>query len=40
MILDAATCEQGIPDLQAAAKKDGTFNYTFFKAVGLKSHVG
>jgi hypothetical protein len=36
-LIDIATWERGISDLHATAKKDGTFNYTFFKAIGLKS---
>ena len=35
-LIDVATWERGIADLYATAKEDGTFNYTFFKGVGVK----
>jgi SAM-dependent methyltransferase len=35
-LMDAASWATGIKDLYRAAEADGTFCYTFFKAVGLK----
>lgn len=35
-LIDKATWEVGIRDLNRAAEADGTFCYTFFKAVGLR----
>lgn len=35
-LIDEATWEVGIRDLHRAAEADGTFCYTFFKAVGLR----
>ena len=35
-MLDKQTWEKGIKDLYRTAEDDGTFNYTFFKAVGVK----
>jgi ubiquinone/menaquinone biosynthesis C-methylase UbiE len=35
-MVDKATWEKGIGDLYRTAEADGTFNYTFFKAVGIK----
>ena len=35
-LMDAASWATGIKDLYRAAEDDGTFCYTFFKAVGLK----
>jgi len=35
-IVDAATFDQGIRDLNRAAEPDGVFCYTFFKAVGRR----
>jgi hypothetical protein len=34
--LDPASWAAGISDLYLAAEDDGTFCYTFFKAVGLR----
>jgi ubiquinone/menaquinone biosynthesis C-methylase UbiE len=34
--IDEATWQQGIKDLYRATQNDGTFNYTFFKAIGFK----
>lgn len=34
--IDETTWEQGIADLYRATHNDGTFNYTFFKAIGFK----
>ena len=36
-IIDAATFDQGIRDLERCAESDGVFCYTFFKGVGLRS---
>jgi ubiquinone/menaquinone biosynthesis C-methylase UbiE len=35
-LIDAETWEKGIRDLCRTTEKDGTFSYTFFKAVGVK----
>ena len=35
-LMDAASWAAGISDLYRAAEQDGTFCYTFFKAVGLR----
>jgi SAM-dependent methyltransferase len=35
-LIDAATWSDGIRDLQRAADRDGTFCYTFFKAVAIR----
>ncbi len=35
-MIDRATWEKGVSDLYRTAEVDGTFNYTFFKAVGTK----
>lgn len=35
-MIDKQTWEKGIKDLYRTAEADGTFNYTFFKAVGVK----
>jgi ubiquinone/menaquinone biosynthesis C-methylase UbiE len=35
-MIDLKTWEQGIADLHAAAGKDGTFSYTFFKGIAVK----
>ncbi|MHB8069399.1 MAG: class I SAM-dependent methyltransferase [Desulfobaccales bacterium] len=35
-LIDAATFDQGIRDLYRTADLDGTFCYTFFKAIGVK----
>lgn len=35
-LMDRAAWEQGVRDLYRVAEPDGTFSYTFFKAVGLK----
>jgi SAM-dependent methyltransferase len=35
--IDAGTWEKGIRDLYRTTEKDGTFTYTFFKAVGVKA---
>ena len=35
-VMDAADWERGIADLYRTAEPDGTFCYTFFKAVGRK----
>jgi SAM-dependent methyltransferase len=35
-LIDLDTWERGIADLYAAAGDDGTFSYTFFKAVAIK----
>ncbi len=35
-LMDRADWEQGVRDLYRAAEPDGTFSYTFFKAVGLR----
>ncbi len=35
-LMDRAGWERGVRDLYRAAEPDGTFSYTFFKAVGLK----
>jgi ubiquinone/menaquinone biosynthesis C-methylase UbiE len=35
-MIDKQTWEKGIGDLYRTAEADGTFNYTFFKAVGVK----
>ena len=35
-LIDAETWEQGIRDLYRTTEKDGTFTYTFFKAVAGK----
>ena len=35
-LMDAASWEAGIRDLYRSAEDDGTFCYTFFKAVGLR----
>jgi SAM-dependent methyltransferase len=35
-LMDAASWAAGIRDLQRASEADGTFCYTFFKAVGLR----
>ncbi len=35
-LIDAETWETGIRDLYRTTEKDGTFSYTFFKAVGVK----
>ena len=35
-LMDAASWAAGISDLYRAAEEDGTFCYTFFKAVGLR----
>lgn len=39
-LIDVHTWEHGIADLYAAASDDGTFNYTFFKGVAVKSTGG
>lgn len=39
-LVDIQTWERGIADLYATAKEDGTFNYTFFKGVAVKSPGG
>ena len=36
-IIDGATFDAGIRDLDRAAEPDGVFCYTFFKGVGVKS---
>lgn len=36
-LVDLKTWKQGIADLYATAEEDGTFSYTFFKAVAVKS---
>jgi ubiquinone/menaquinone biosynthesis C-methylase UbiE len=35
-MIDAATFDKGIADLDKCAQKGGTFSYTFYKAVGYK----
>jgi SAM-dependent methyltransferase len=35
-LMDRTAWEQGVRDLYRAAEPDGTFSYTFFKAVGFK----
>ncbi|MFA5423352.1 MAG: methyltransferase domain-containing protein [Phycisphaerae bacterium] len=35
-MVDKETWDKGIKDLYRTAEADGTFNYTFFKAVGVK----
>jgi hypothetical protein len=35
-LIDAKTFEKGIHDLYRTADFDGTFCYTFFKAIGIK----
>ncbi|MBD1995588.1 methyltransferase domain-containing protein [Leptolyngbya sp. FACHB-541] len=35
-LIDLKTWEQGITDLYATAEENGTFNYTFFKAIAVK----
>lgn len=35
-LIDKETWEKGIRDLYQTTEKDGTFSYTFFKAVGVK----
>lgn len=35
-MIDTQTWDKGIEDLYKAAGEDGTFSYTFFKAVGIK----
>ena len=35
-LVDSETWEKGIRDLYRTTGKDGTFCYTFFKAVGLR----
>lgn len=35
-MVDPETWKKGINDLYRTAENDGTFNYTFFKAVGIK----
>jgi hypothetical protein len=35
-MIDEQTWNKGINDLYRAAQSDGTFNYTFFKAIGKK----
>ncbi|MCC7576528.1 MAG: methyltransferase domain-containing protein [Methanomethylovorans sp.] len=35
-IIDAKTFDKGIEDLHRTASQDGTFNYMFFKGVGIK----
>jgi SAM-dependent methyltransferase len=35
-LIDAETWDKGIRDLYRTTEKDGTFSYTFFKAVGVK----
>jgi len=39
-LVDVQTWEQGIADLYATAGEDGTFSYTFFKGVAVKSLGG
>ena len=39
-LIDERTWEQGIADLNATADEEGTFSYTFFKGVALKSPCG
>jgi ubiquinone/menaquinone biosynthesis C-methylase UbiE len=34
-MIDEETFDKGVKDLYRAAESDGTFNYTFFKAVGI-----
>jgi hypothetical protein len=36
-LIDLAAWERGLADLHAAANKDGTFSYTFFKGVAAKA---
>ncbi len=39
-LIDERTWEQGIADLNATADEEGTFSYTFFKGVAVKSRCG
>jgi hypothetical protein len=35
--MDARAWDEGVAELERAADADGTFNYTFFKAVARKA---